>query len=190
VARARDGGAALERLLEEIRPLVRRWALVKVRDPDCAADVTQRVLLTVHRGLDGFRDESGSFRTWLYRVTANAAVDEHRRRRRSTRLRDAMLRHAAAAGEAEVASRDPAGKVHERLDAVTVRRLVHRFAEELPDRQREVFDLVDLQGLDAGEVARMIGVAPSTARVHLMRARRRLRELLLESNPEIEEEYG
>lgn len=189
VARARHGGAALERLLETIRPLVVRWALVTVGDVDRAADVTQRVLLTVHEGLADFRGETG-FRTWLYRITSNAAVDEHRRRRRSEKLRDAMLRHAAGSSHMVVAGGDPAGDVHERLDAVTVRRLVQRFAEELPDRQREVFDLVDLQGLDTAEVARMMDIAPSTARVHLMRARRRLRELLLESNPEIEEEYG
>jgi RNA polymerase sigma-70 factor (ECF subfamily) len=186
VARARDGGAALEVLLEEIRPLVKRWALVALGDVDRAADVTQRVLLTVHRGLGDFRDESGSFHGWLYRVTKNAAVDEHRRRRRSEGLRDAMLRHAPEPAPTGNALAD----IHERLDAITIRRLVERFAEELPNRQREVFDLVDLQGFDAAEVAELTGIAPATVRVHLMRARRRLRELLIESNPEIEEEYG
>lgn len=184
VARARDGGAALEALLDEIRPLVKRWALVALGDVDRAADVTQFVLLTVHRGLGDFRDESANFHGWLYRITKNAAIDEHRRRQRSAKLRDAMLRQAPPG------SRELTGDVHERLDAITVRRLVERFAGELPDRQREVFDLVDLQGFDAAEVAEMTGLAPSTVRVHLMRARRRLRELLVESNPEIEEEYG
>lgn len=182
LARARKEDAALGALLERIRPLVRRWALVATRDVDAAADVTQRVLLSVHRSLGDVRGVGG-FRAWLYRMTANAAADEHRTRRRSERLRDAMLRHHTVQAE------EPAD-VHERLDAITVRRLVRRFAEELPDRQRQVFDLVDLQGLEPAEVARMLDIAPSTARVHLLRARRRLRELLLEASPEIEEEYG
>lgn len=182
LARARTEDAALGTLLERIRPLVQRWALVATGDVDAAADVTQRVLLSVHRNLGDVRGDGG-FRAWLYRLTAHAAADEHRTRRRSERLRDAMLRHHAPQAE------EPAD-VHERLDAITVRRLVHRFAEELPDRQRQVFDLVDLQGLEPAEVARMLDIAPATARVHLLRARRRLRELLIESRPEIEEEYG
>lgn len=182
LARARNGDpSAFGTLLERIRPLVRRWALVATGDVDAAADVTQRVLLSVHRGLGDVRD--GGFRAWLYRLTANAAADEHRTRRRSERLRDAMLQHHAARAE------EPAD-VHERLDAITVRRLVHRFAEQLPARQRQVFDLVDLQGFEPAEVAQMLDIAPATVRVHLLRARRRLRELLIESTPEIEEEYG
>lgn len=184
IDRARAGGTALDRLLERIRPLVQRWALVALGDVDRAADVTQRVLISVYGHLEDFRGEAG-FRAWLYRLTANAVVDEHRGRRRSERLRDAMLRHdAPATGESR--SRD----IHDRIDAVTVRLLVQRFAEELPERQRQVFDLCDLQGLESAEVARMMGIAPSTARVHLLRARRRMRELVIERNPEIEEEYG
>lgn len=184
VERARDGGEALDELLKRIRPFIRRWALISLGDPDCAADVTQRVLLYVNRSLNEFQGD-GRFTSWLYRITARAVIDEHRREKRSVRLRDAMLRYGATEAGGRPSPNDP-----ESLDAMTVRRLVTGFAEELPNRQREVFDLVDLQGFDPAEVARMMDIAPATARVHLLRARRKIRAILMKTSPEIYEEYG
>ena len=46
-------------------------------------------------------------------------------------------------------------------------------------RQREVFDLVDLQGLDPKEAAELLEMNPNTVRVHLLRARRRMRREML-----------
>jgi RNA polymerase sigma factor (sigma-70 family) len=62
--------------------------------------------------------------------------------------------------------------------------------EELSDRQREVFDLVDLQGIAAVEVGAMLGMEPVTVRSHLFRARRAIRKRILESHPELVEDYG
>ena len=46
-------------------------------------------------------------------------------------------------------------------------------------RQREVFDLVDLQGLEPKEAAELLEMNPNTLRVHLLRARRRMRREML-----------
>ena len=46
-------------------------------------------------------------------------------------------------------------------------------------RQREVFDLVDLQGLKPREAADLLEMNPNTLRVHLSRARRRMRKEML-----------
>lgn len=46
-----------------------------------AADVAQEAFLSAWRGLPSFRGEAG-FSTWLYRLTANAAIDHLRRTRR------------------------------------------------------------------------------------------------------------
>lgn len=46
-----------------------------------AADVAQEAFLAAWRGLPSFRGEAG-FATWLYRLTANAAIDHLRRTRR------------------------------------------------------------------------------------------------------------
>jgi RNA polymerase sigma-70 factor (ECF subfamily) len=82
VAAARSGDrAALEELLrthhDRLYALARR---ITGNDAD-AADATQEALIAIVRGLPRF-DGRSSFGTWAYRVTANACLDELRRRRR------------------------------------------------------------------------------------------------------------
>jgi DNA-directed RNA polymerase specialized sigma24 family protein len=58
----------------------------------------------------------------------------------------------------------------------------------LPARQREVFDLVDLQGYTPADAAAMLEMIGTPVRVHLLRARRRLRTRILEMHPHIVED--
>jgi RNA polymerase sigma-70 factor (ECF subfamily) len=53
----------------------------------------------------------------------------------------------------------------------------------LPLRQREVFDLVDLQGHAPHEAAAMLGLSHGTVRAHLFRARRAVRAAILALDP-------
>lgn len=172
IARAAQAGeaGALDELIRSVRPRVFRWAVVQTRNPDDAEDVVQEVALVLMRRLDRYR--GGSFSGWLYRVTTNAVKDARRRlqRRRGVRWSD-----ADAELEAPVAQ--------SALDALIGRELgatLGRFLNELPRRQREVLDLVDVQGHAGVDAAAMLEIDPATARVHLLRARRALRIRLLE----------
>ena len=174
IARAAQTGdeAALDDLLLSVRPRDFRWALVQTRDPDEAEDVVQEVALVLLRRLDRFR--GGSFVAWLYRVTSNTVRDARRRwqRRSTVRLSDDA---DPTDGESAVAQ--------DALDALIGSELgstLARFLSRLPMRQRQVLDLVDIQGHSAVEAAGMLGIDPSTARVHLLRARREMRKRLLE----------
>src|SRR5438067_12858964 len=66
------------------RAYVKSVAMKYVRDPEDAEDVTQDALLLAHRYRDSFRGES-RYTTWLYRVTATAALMFLRRQRRLAR---------------------------------------------------------------------------------------------------------
>jgi RNA polymerase sigma-70 factor, ECF subfamily len=70
--------------LEETRAYVRSVALKYVRDEQDAEDVTQDAMLLAHRYRDSFRGES-RYSTWLYRVTATAALMFLRKQRRLAR---------------------------------------------------------------------------------------------------------
>jgi len=70
--------------LARMRAYVRSVALKYVRDDQDAEDVTQDAMLLAHRYRDSFRGES-RYTTWLYRVTATAALMFLRRQRRLAR---------------------------------------------------------------------------------------------------------
>lgn len=73
-------------------------------------------------------------------------------------------------------------------EAHEIRALLDVFFLALPDRQRQVFDLVELQGYSAVAAARLMGIEPVSVRAHLFKARKRLRERILRDRPEIAEE--
>lgn len=56
---------------------------------------------------------------------------------------------------------------------------------KLPRRQHEVLVLRDLQGMSYDEIATVLGISASTARVHAQAARESLRKLVLETKPEL-----
>jgi len=179
VVHARRGDAdAFTELVRICRPLIYRWAYVDTGDPDDAEDIAQEVLVRVYRRLRTFR-EGSSFTAWLYRITRNLAVDRERTRARRRRLwpvGDAARAARSVSGpEDAVVSEDSAA-------------IVHGFMKRLPRRQRQALDLVDLQGLAAAEAATMLGLDAGTIRVHLHRARRTLRSMILEHVPEMAEE--
>lgn len=193
---AREGGrAAFDRLAARCLGRIRRWALGVVGDPDEADDVTQATLLRLHRYLDTY-DGSGSFEAWLYRVTRNAALDLVDTRRdaavsldegRTSEAIGCTDRPAGSPANSPGGSRD--GPLRH-LYAEELVGLVKTFYERLPPRQRQVFDLADLQGHAPAEIAEMLDMNPSTVRANLFRARKTIRTRILRDHPELEEGYG
>lgn len=170
--RARQGDReALGSLAGALRPLVCRWALVMTGDADDAEDVAQRVMMKMVTSIGGF-DGRSKVTSWLYRITRNAGMDHQRRQRRDRRLAEKVERLGRAAMP----------RLEDPLDDIDMKRtlqLIRTLLVELPPAQREVFDLVDLQGLKPSEAAGLLEMNPSTLRVHLLRARRRMRSEML-----------
>lgn len=162
---------ALGRLAGALRPLICRWALVMTGDPTDAEDVAQQVLMKMMASMEGF-DGRSRVTTWAYRITKNASLDHQRRAKRHRRLAEKADRLALA---------EPP-RLDDPLDDIEMKRtmrLIRILLAELPMRQREVFDLVDLQGLEPREAAELLEMNPNTLRVHLLRARRRMRPEML-----------
>jgi RNA polymerase sigma-70 factor (ECF subfamily) len=166
---------ALAQLLRAVRPRVFRWALVQTGSPDDAEDITQAALLRAQRALSGF-GFAARFTTWLYSITRSVAAEARRTQRRRSEL---MSRQSTATA---VSTAEP------ELDERRLLALVHEQLAALPVRQREVFDLVDLQGRASADVAELLGLDPATVRVHLLRARRTIRTRVMERNPALVED--
>jgi RNA polymerase sigma-70 factor (ECF subfamily) len=174
-AQGGDRGA-FTRLASLIQRKVRGWAESFTQDADDADDVTQDVLILVHRRLPQFEGKS-RFSTWLYTITRNVALDRRRRTRRRERRLERM--------DAPVDSVE----IRDAFDEGMLTALVLRYFDELPARQREVFELSDIQGLSAPEVAARLGMKAVTVRANLFKARRAIRERMLKHHSNLLEEY-
>ena len=169
VRRAQAGDeVAFAALVREIRPLALRWAMLFTGSADDAEDVVQTSLVSVHRHLASFR-LGARFTTWLHPIVRRAAADWRRaQKRRAVRERtwiDQLERevdHDSARAEVE---RDLA-RALELMRGLSV-------------RQREAFDLTELQGKSYDEAAALLGLSASTVRVHVLRARRAIRARML-----------
>jgi RNA polymerase sigma-70 factor (ECF subfamily) len=179
VARARQGSAvAFTELADRIRARVRQWALRVVQDEDDADDVAQQVLLKLHVRIREFEGRS-RFTTWLYRMTVNTALNRRRlARRRSHLLRDVPVASTTTMPEMAAAAEQ------QRITA-----LVNACTRELSDRERQVFQLADLEGKSTSEIAAALGLQPVSVRATLSRARRRIRIRMMEQHPHLLEEY-
>jgi len=136
------------------------WLARKSRDPQVAQDVAQEAWLSVHRFKAGWRQEAGSFSTWLYRIAGNALIAHHRATvRRPLTLLDR---------DPEVAiGWDPVAKM-----------ALQKAQERLSPAAMVAFTLGAVNGLDHNEMALEMAVTPDCARARLSRACRELRETL------------
>jgi RNA polymerase sigma-70 factor (ECF subfamily) len=129
-------------------------------------DVAQEVFIKVFRHLKGYQ-RGRSFGGWLYRVSVNAANDYRAQAARAGRDEavgtDELDQHAAPGVGAG------SGDVRRRLEAALL---------QLTERERAVFVLREVEGLDTHEIARALGITGITVRRHLGLARDRLRGLL------------
>src|SRR6478735_7406522 len=154
-----------------------RLAQMTVGSRAVAEEVTQDTWLAVVRGIDRFEGRS-SFKTWLFRVLINRARSAVGREQRAGRPDDDIVERFDAAGRWVDPPPVWSDKVDDRLVAEKLAGRVHELMSLLPDNQRQVVLLRDVEQLPAVEVATQLGISDGNQRVLLHRARARLRQLL------------
>jgi RNA polymerase sigma factor (sigma-70 family) len=135
-----------------------------------ADDVVQEAFVKAHRQIARYRGESG-FRPWLLAIVANETRNLHRSRRR----RDGLVLRAAARGDPEPTSPDPAESA---MAAERRRRLVDQI-RLLDAPEREVLVCRYLLDLSEAETATTLGVPKGTVKSRTARALTKLRNRLL-----------
>jgi len=177
--RAGDERAFME-LVQAYSPGMRRLALTFVRTPAVADDVVQESWLGVLRGLDRFEGRS-SLKTWIYRIVANVA-----RTRAVREARSAPFSSFAGDDEASVDPErfiadghwaSPVEPWQAVLDA-EARDVIDRAIAALPEQQRQVIELRDVQGWPSDEVCNVLELSETNQRVLLHRARSKVRAAL------------
>jgi RNA polymerase sigma-70 factor (ECF subfamily) len=133
-----------------------------------AEDVAQEVLLRAWRQLPTWRPGEAKFSTWLQRVTLNLVNDRLRGRRDQVDVEQVELASASPGPEQESARLDQARRVRAAL-------------QQLPERQRDAMLLCHFEGLGNIEAAAALQISVEALESLLGRARRRLRELLIDA---------
>jgi RNA polymerase sigma-70 factor, ECF subfamily len=156
-------------LVAEHLPRLRARAMQLCRhhlDPD---DLIQDALERAFQAFDTLRDRE-SARPWLLRIVSNTFFDAIRRQR--TRPQLVPLDHAAETEIEGEAASEPLPWEH--IDTA-----MHRAAiDRLPDDMRDTYRMNAIEGQDYASIAAALKIPKSTVGTRLLRARRRLRELL------------
>lgn len=159
---------AFATLTREHYRLVYSIAYQVVRNATDAEDVCQDAFLKAYRSRDTVRDQSVVV-GWLARIARNAALDHVRGRGRRKRLHDEVTEQAEATGALVQTKEQVHEDERERLrDAVA----------DLPEAEALVVTLRFLEGMTPAKIAERLGEKPTTVRVRLHRALKRLREVL------------
>ena len=138
-----------------------------------AEDVTQETFISAYRAIGGFR--GGSLRAWLMRIAANASRDSLRgSRRRPEQSLDQSLENPSF----QPASSEASPEEHAERSELNAQ--LQKAILDLSPDQRTVLVLIDVQGFSYEEAAESTGASIGTIKSRLNRARRRVRNILLE----------
>lgn len=161
VRRALDGdGEAFETLVEVYKARVYSVAYQIAGNRDDAEDICQESFIKLYRNIRAY-SSNHKFTTWLFRLVTNTAIDHLRKQKKSRRL----------PVEAGLPDRSQASDSDLKLT-------LDRILSKVSPKQRMAFVLRDLQGFPLSEVAQILGCSGVTARVHLHKARTRIRKSL------------
>src|SRR3954454_1438614 len=192
VARLRDGDeSAFVELLDTYGATMLGVAQMFVKDRGTAEEVVQETWLAVLNGIERFEGRS-SLKTWLFRILTNRAKTRGQRDGRMVPF-SALAGEAAESDEPSVSpdrflgpdsarpgawAAPPVGWPEERLLEKETLEVIEMAISELPEAQREVILLRDVDGWDPMEVSDALGITDGNQRVLLHRARSKVRAAL------------
>jgi RNA polymerase sigma-70 factor (ECF subfamily) len=163
LASARTGDdAAFTCIFRDVQPALLRYLRLITAEPE---DVAGETWVQVVTGLRRFRGEEQDFRAWLFTIARNRAADAGRSRHR----RPAVPLDMTDAAQ-QLTAPDTADQALEAVSTQAAMDLI----KSLPREQAEIIMLRVVAGLEAGEVARIVGKTPGAVRVAAHRGLRRL----------------
>lgn len=155
--------AVFEDLYAHCHPAVLGYVLRRCANPDDAADAIAETFLIAWRRLDEVPDGDGC-RLWLYgtarRVLANQRRGDRRRSALTQRLTDELA------------------EIHRQSETTGALAELGAAFKQLSETEREILMLEGWEGLDAGQIAAVLGCSRNAARIRLHRARRHLAQRL------------
>lgn len=167
VVKAQEGNKkSYTKLLGEIYPYVLAITNSKLSSSDAAEEVTQEVLISIHKSLHTYSPER-AFKPWLNAIISYRTTDYLRKyySNKSHTVEDLEL---VSAHQNFVTNSPHAGELKDIENAL----------KSLPDKQREVFSLMKIDGYSAKEVSSKTGMSVPAVKVSVHRTLKKLKTMM------------
>lgn len=153
---------ALRELIDRYRSRLYRMAIILLSDSDAADDAIQETFIRVWTRARRY-DQRHTVSAWLYTICARRCYDELRRRRRHREAVEQLELPTIAAGT---------------IGEEQIMALLGQAVAELPTKQRVVYQLREIECLDAEATAKALRMTVDQVKANLWNARNAVREKL------------
>ena len=148
------------------------------RNTTDSQDVTQEVLLTLFRKGHTFQGKS-AFSSWVYRITLNASYMKLRSRKKDPNISiDELLPSFNSSGFQQEKIQDWSENTESLLFDNETREVIQKAVDSLPEKEKVVFILRDVEGLSTEKVSNILELTTPAVKSRLHRARLFLRKKL------------
>ena len=148
------------------------------RNPMDAQDVTQEVLITLFKKVHTFQGKS-AFSSWVYRITLNATYMKLRSKKKEPNVSlEDLLPSYNSSGYQQEKIQDWSENTESLLFANETREVIQKSVDQLPEKEKVVFILRDVEGLSTEKVSDILELTIPAVKSRLHRARLFLRKKL------------
>lgn len=152
----------LETIYQEFREPLKAFISKRIHNEALAEDMVHDVFMKIHNRIESLK-EPDKLPAWIYQIARNSIIDSYRKRQ--------MI------GSADLSHLEQNEMIQTPDDLNTV---VRSMIEKLPQQDKEILLLSDFDGIKQAEIAERFGISLSGAKSRVQRARKKLKELLLE----------
>lgn len=163
--------AAFRQLVDFYMPVILNYAYRYVREPMDAYDITQEVLIKVHKNLHKY-NPNYKFTTWLYKITTRCAIDVIRQKERQQRIRDKQ----------EINQSQPTNHLTMAIDDVLIKKesdeVLYDAIKQLPMKLQMVLVLYYFEHLSQNEIATILEIPLGTVHSRMNQCKKKLKKCL------------
>lgn len=150
-----------------------------LRRSEDVEDVVQQVFMKAYVSIKRF-DQRAAFSTWLYKIAVNECWDYLRKKKVRPLLYESDLSEEQVSRLDGIVSSDRAPDNPD--DRTAVKQLLERLLEKLPEQDRQLLVLKEIEGFSVQELAEILNLNANTVKVRLFRARGRIMDMYRRRN--------
>jgi RNA polymerase sigma-70 factor, ECF subfamily len=152
-----------ETIYEQFREPLKIFIAKRIPNQANAEDMVHDVFLKIHDRIETLK-EPDKLPAWIYQIARNSIIDSYRKNLQIVNSDDLL----------EIEQQESIDTPED------LSRMVQSMIEKLPAQDKDALLLSDFQGMKQAEIAQRLGISLSGAKSRVQRARKKLKELLLE----------